>query len=478
MQHIPKEEVIRRLRLENPWWQPPHAVPDLFSQWEPRRYLDIFFPLITNRRIRRAVVLMGPRRVGKTYLLHHAIARLILEQHVAPQQICYVSVDNPIYVHLSLEQIIELYQGAAGIDTSSTPTYLFFDEIQYLRNWEVQLKSIVDRLLHVKCVASGSAAAALKLKSAESGAGRFTDFLLPPVTFYEYLVMVKQDSLVEIQEESDGLNFKSPDIQALNRHFLHYLNFGGYPEVIFSEEIQSNPGRFIKSDIIDKVLLRDLPSLYGIQDIQELNTLFTALAYNTAQEISLEELAKRSGVAKQTIKRYIEYLEAAFLVRIVHRVDHNARYFQRARFFKVYLTNPSMRTALFSQLQATDDAVGALVETGIFAQWFHHQGHEVLHYARWKKGEIDIVSLGPSQKLRWAVEVKWSDRYVEKIWELSEAIKFCARNNLESLSVTTCTKEGKANVLGVEIEFTPAALYAFLLGFNILITHQERERVR
>src|SRR6185503_1765074 len=127
-------------------------------------------------------------------------------------------------------------------------------------------------------VASGSAAAALKLKSAESGAGRFTDFLLPPLTFYEYLHLLGKNHLVSESTEKSGKGtgfFYATDIDALNAEFLNYLNFGGYPEVIFSPMIQSDPGRFIKSDIIDKVLLRDLPGLYGIRDIQELNSLLS-----------------------------------------------------------------------------------------------------------------------------------------------------------------------------------------------------------
>ena len=77
---------------------------------------------------------------------------------------------------------------------------------------------------------------------------------------------------------------------------MHYLNFGGYPEVLFSETIQADPGRFIEGDIIDKVLLRDLPSLYGISDIPELNGLFATLAFKTAGELSLQDLASiRAG---------------------------------------------------------------------------------------------------------------------------------------------------------------------------------------
>jgi len=68
----------------------------------------------------------------------------------------------------------------------------FFNEIQYLKNWEVHLKAIVDSYPSVKCMVSGSAAAALRMKSLESGAGRFTEFLLPPLTFYEYLHLLKK----------------------------------------------------------------------------------------------------------------------------------------------------------------------------------------------------------------------------------------------------------------------------------------------
>jgi predicted AAA+ superfamily ATPase len=252
----------------------------------------------------------------------------------------------------------------------------------------------------------------------------------------------------------------------LNQAFLHYLNFGGYPEVIFSEVIQSDPARFVKNDIIDRVLLRDLPGLYGIQDIQELNHLFTTLAYNTANEVSLEQLSQSSGVAKNTIKRYIEYLEAAFLIKTVHRIDHNARRFQRATFFKVYLTNPSIWSALFSPINGADESMGSLAETAVFSQWFH--GAFELYYARWNKGEVDIVSLDRKQKPRWVVEVKWSNRYPHHKEELKGLTSFCLTHNLEKAVVTSRTERTNCIVDGVEIIFVPTSIYCFVLGHNII----------
>lgn len=461
MQQIPKEQVLRRLAAENPWWQSPFQVQRIYGQWTPRPYLDLFYPLVSNRNIRRAVVLLGPRRVGKTVLLHHAIQRLLAEG-VPPQRICYLSVDHPLYNGLSLERLLDLYREAAGVGDGEPDGYVFFDEIQYLKDWEVHLKSLVDSYPSLKCVASGSAAAALRLKSHESGAGRFTDFLLPPLTFYEYLELRGLTHLYEAADSTEPA-VREAGMQDLNRAFVHYLNFGGYPEVVLSPEIQADPARFIKGDIIDKVLLRDLPSLYGIQDIQELNSLFTTLAFNTAQEVSLEQLSQNSGVAKGTLKRYIEYLEAAFLIRIVHRVDKNARRFERAMRFKVYLTNPSIRSALFSPIEEDDPAMGSLVETAIFTQWLHWPDYS-LHYARWDRGEVDLVHLDPNQKPDWATEVKWSDRIVTSVDDLREAISFCHAHNLKLLTVTTRSVFESQMFRSVNVVFAPAAVYCFVVG--------------
>lgn len=487
MQTVSAEDIVQRIRTENVWWTGEHCVRPIHRRMGPRPYLELFLPLVKQRTVRRAVVLMGPRRVGKTVMIYHTI-QAILDGAVPPASICYFSVDHPIYNGLSIEKLLDFYSRASGLDYRSSEIFAFFDEIQYMRNWESQLKSVVDTHSNIKCVASGSSAAALRLKSKESGAGRFTDFLLPPLTFYEYLSLIGRNDLVDEpvlaqehdadddeaggprtvlkSEDIEGRFFASENIEELNDRFLFYLNFGGYPEVIFSDEIRTDPSRFIKSDIIDKVLLRDLPSLYGIQDIQELNYLFTTLAFNTANEVSLGELSQSSGVAKNTIKRYIEYLEAAFLIKVLHRIDHNAKRFQRESFFKVYLTNPSMRAALFSPLGPEDKAVAPLAETSIFSQWFHSE--DPLYYARWQGGEVDMVYLSPEQKPDWAVEVKWSDRYCDNPRELRSLISFCRTNGLRKPLVTSKTRTLVREVDGVRIEFVPASIYCYTVGYNII----------
>jgi predicted AAA+ superfamily ATPase len=464
-----EELIIDRLRFENPWWINGKTESD-YNDLNRRLYFNLFHPLVTETSIRRAVVLMGPRRAGKTVMIHHTIQQL-LNLNISANKICFINIENPIYNNIGLEQLFQFARKATG-QKDHKGWYIFFDEIQYLKDWEVHLKVLVDNYPHSKFIASGSAAAALKLKSDESGAGRFTDFLLPPLTFNEYISLKDLGRLIipVISEWSGNArqSYSTLNIKELNKHFIDYINFGGYPEVIFNEKIQANPGRYIRSDIVDKVLLRDLPSLYGIQDVQELNSLFTTLAYHSGQETSLEGLSKASNVDKYLLKKYLEYLEAAFLIRIIHRIDDNAKKFRRMNFFKVYLTNPSLRSALFSPLQPNDDMLGSMVETAIYAQWMHREWFTPW-YSRWNTGEVDMVSLDEKKmKPQWALEIKWSNRFYESPGDLKSLIQFCNKKKIKEALSTTIDKEGTKEISGLTIYYIPSSVYAYIISSNTL----------
>ena len=467
MLQVSDSEIKNRLHFDNPWWLKGEDIDLRIAKMPVRDYFPAFFEQVDNQDVRRAVVLMGPRRVGKTVMAHQAIQRL-LDQGVEGRYILYLSLETPIYTGLRLDQLVTAFQ-ELYTHNRNTGLYLFFDEIQYLKDWELHLKSLVDSYPDYRVVVTGSAAAALRLKSRESGAGRFTEFVLPPLTFSEFLNFLNRETLPHEAEQGD------PEaMQALNQSFIDYLNWGGYPEAVFSKAIRSNSQRFIKSDIIDKVLMRDLPSLYGILDIQELNRLFTVLAYNTSQEVSLDELSKSSGVAKNTIKRYLEYLEAAFLIRRVYRVDQNAKRFKRAVTFKVYLANPSMRSALFGPVTGESEAMGAMAETGVFAQLLHDDAHAPFHYARWKSGEVDLVGMSPEGHVFWAFEIKWSDTAVNSRNACKSLAQFLQnRPECSRVIMTTRARYGTVRQESVSIKLMPVSHLVFLLGKTVSPTARE-----
>lgn len=473
---IPQHEVQRRLATDNPWWRAGQGIDAEEAAWPRRAYFPQFSSLTLDTSVRRAVVLIGPRRVGKTVMLKHLVARL-LEEGVTGTQILFLSLDTPLYSGRSLESLVQLFIDLQR-HPAGKPLWVLFDEVQYLKDWEVHLKSLVDTYTHIRFVASGSAAAALRMKSRESGAGRFTEFILPPLTFAEYLLFAGQEQSLIVDGpvlDERAPSYHAPDIHGLNTEFVNYLNYGGFPEAVMNPMVRANPARFLRQDIVDKVLLKDLPSLYGIGDTQELNRFFNVLAFNTGNEIGLEDLSKHSGITKAKLSDYLEYLEAAYLIRRVHRIDDNAMRMQRARTFKVYLTNPSIRAALFGMVMADDDAMGNLAETAVWSQWLHSaQVSRSLHYARWKAGrqdlEVDIVSIDPrTQKPRFAVEIKWSDRIPNALNELRGLRELAAKNPLARPPlVTTRTYTGKTTLDGIEIEFMPVALHCYTIARNLL----------
>jgi len=467
---ITEEQILNRIKFENPWWID-GKIDEFYQSMKRRLYFSKFLPLVENSTIKRAVVLMGPRRVGKTVIIFHTIQKLI-NDGIDPKKIFYLSIETPIFNGIGIEALFNYCRKAVGKEDDLKGYYVFFDEIQYLKDWEIHLKSLVDSYHHVKFVVSGSAAAALKLKSNESGAGRFTDFTLPPLTFHEYIHLKDLEGLIipkqKKRNNSSFTIFNTINIEELNKHFINYINFGGYPEVSLSKEIQANPGRYIKSDIIDKVLLRDLPSLYGIQDVQELNSLFTTIAFNSGNEFSYDNLSVSSGVSKNTIKKYISYLEAAFLIRVVNRIDLSGKKFKRANYFKIYLTNPSLRSALFSPINSTSSVIGNMVETAIYSQWFHRHWHTP-YYARWKSGEVDIVGL-TSDKLKpsWAVEIKWTNRYYENPDELKSLSSFLVKNKLKRAIVTTIDVTNEIELKDFTLDYIPSSLYCYTIGRRTL----------
>lgn len=472
---IPLREVQRRLGEDNPWWiagnrdEPERA-------WPRRAYFAPFMRLLREREVHRAIVLIGPRRVGKTVLLRQAIHSL-LDDGIAGNTILYVALDTPLYAGLSLEAIVRTFADLHR-HPRDRPLWVFFDEVQYLKDWQTHLKSLVDSFRSVRFVASGSAAAALRLKSRESGAGRFTDFILPPLTFQEYLDFAGQESnLITDEQQADGQapSYGASNILALNEEFVRYLNYGGFPEAVVNSSVREQPARFLRQDIIEKVLLKDLPSLFGISNTQELNSFFNVLAYNSGAEVSPEALSRHSGVAKAKLLDYLEYLEAAFLVKRVHRIDESARRLQRARTFKVYLTNPSVRAALFGLIRSDDEAMGLLAETAVWSQWLHSAATiQSLTYARWKQGradlEVDLIGLDPRlQKPRFAVEIKWSDKAVDDWSELRGLREFAAHHRLQRRPlVTTLTRATRGRDGKIEIDFVPTSLHAYTIARNLL----------
>jgi predicted AAA+ superfamily ATPase len=171
------------------------------------------------------------------------------------------------------------------------------------------------------------------------------------------------------------------------------------------------------------------------------------------------------------VRKYIEYLESAFLIIKLPTVNDTCRTMQRERNFKIYLSNPSMRAALFSPVEASDaQLIGHLAESAVFSQWQHSYGFRQLRYARWRnEGEVDVVFLHPANdKPHWIGEVKWSDRAAKSFYAETKAMKYLMdkHSTMKRGFLTTRTYQAMQVLSGREIDVWPTALYCYMVGKN------------
>ncbi len=326
-------------------------------------------------------MLLDPRGAGKTVMIQQTIQSL-LDVGTEAARILYVSQDRPLFTGHFLENFLSRFWDLQDHE-KGVGLYVFFDEIQYHPDWPEHLESLVAAYPAIHLVASASAAPFPEQTSSESGAGRFTGFNLPPLTFLEFLQF--QHLEAEYFGHKVGIVLIK-DQDSLNQQFVRYPNYGGFPEAVMEERLEGDSGRNAANHIAGKVLFSDLPNLYGIADIQELNRLFAVLAYNSGREVSIHGLSQSSALSKNSIKKYFAYLESAFLIRRLPRLDQNAKRFERQTRFKIYLINPSMRAALFGAVEASGPEMDHLVEAALAGQYAQSPKFRNLYYAKWNTG--------------------------------------------------------------------------------------------
>ena len=464
MRRVSEDEILKRLKMENSWWVDRSGLDRRLENMRERAYLAPFFDLVTNRAINRAIVLMGPRRVGKSVMLRQTVRKLLEDQQVDPQHILFASLEHPIYRSVPLDRILHLYLEAKGLDGSQA-LYVLFDEIQYVENWENYLQPLVEEFPNIRFVVCGSAAAAIKMKNRESAAGRMTDFLLPPLLFKEFL------------EFRDVPESPRLPIDQLNKHFIDYLNFGGYPEAVLHPAIRNAPMQYVAEDIIEKVLMRDLPSLYGIHNPNELNRLFAHLVYNTGLEVTIGELSDSTGLPNKTLYKYLDYLESAFLIHRLYRVDRHGKHPKTNSTFKVYVSNPSVMVAFFGPIADNDERMGRMARTAVIAQLIHSKHVNYFNYSSWKDGDVDFVLTTPDSRIASAMDIKWSDGIAENNDELKDLVRIAKSNGLTGVQFLSKSIYTKIEVDGVAVICAPIVEHCMALT-KFLIEDQLAKGIR
>ena len=290
----------------------------------------------------KAVLLFGPRQVGKTTLV-----RTIVEQIGVPFQ--WFSGDEP-----DIRQALSNVTSTRLKSLFGAEKLVVIDEAQRVENIGLTLKLATDNFPDVQVVATGSSAFELANQINEPLTGRKFEFYLYPFSFGEL-------------SQHNGLLVEK-------RLLENRLIFGAYPEVI------NQPGRERETLnlLADSYLYKDLFALEGLKRSSLFGKLLSALALQVGSEVSYTELARLVGADKNTVERYIDLLEQAFVVFRLPGFSRNLRTeLRKAK--KIYFYDNGIRNAILGNFQPLSGRtdVGALWENYLMAErlkLFHYSG--------------------------------------------------------------------------------------------------------
>jgi predicted AAA+ superfamily ATPase len=466
-----KEGILKVLTAYNPWWKT-GAVSSKMSKAHKRFAFHEAMKRLEQANLRRTVVLTGTRRVGKTTILYQMIENL-LGKGVSPQKIVYISMDHPMLKLSGFQDILDCYHENIYAEQD---VYYFFDEVQYAQNWDKWLKAIYDMQPDTRMVATGSASPALMKGNQESGAGRWSVIQVPTMSFYEYceLLNIDRPQLPEKLKITPLLHMTQQErtqimlqLSKVQNHFNRYLQVGGFPELALADnDIMAQ--QIMREDVVDKVLKRDLPSLYSIRNATELERIFLYLCNVSSEIVSIDAIAKElSGVSRPTVENYIQYLESANLIYQSWPVDMAGKKVLKAR-PKIYIADAAIRNAVLMDDSLLTDPVemGKIVETAVYkhvAAFYYQQATSVGYFRGGRKGkEIDIVVDYPNTK-NILIEVKY--REAAPIPDDDAIAELCGEASAAIIVTKSAHDFGVHNTKsGTDMLRIPAFAFLYLLG--------------
>lgn len=466
-----KESILKVLSAYNPWWKSGVVNPQMTPKYKRVAFYEAMKRL-SEKNIRRAVVLTGTRRVGKTTIQYQMIDAL-LKAGIAPQRIVFISMDHPMLKLSQFQDVLECYHENIYANQN---VYYFFDEVQYAQDWDRWMKIIYDTQPDTRVVATGSASPVLMKGSRESGAGRWTVIQVPTLSFYEYceLLEVDRPEIPENLKPTTLLRMTQIErtqimlqLSKVQNHFIRYLQVGGFPELALADN-NLTAQQIMREDVVDKVLKRDLPSLYNIRNATELERIFLYLCSVSSEIISIEAITKElNGVSRTTVENYIQFLESANLIYRSWPVDMAGKKVLKAR-PKIYIADAAIRNAVLMDDAILTDPVGMgkVVETAVYKHVtsFYYQLATAVGYFRGgkKNKEIDIVVDYPNIQ-NILIEVKYREN--AHIADDDAIVELCEEASVGIVVTKTASDFGVHNTPGgKELLRIPAFAFLYLLG--------------
>ncbi len=360
--------------------------------------------------------IIGARRVGKTYFLLSIINKIRDRKEVL-----YIDFDLPQFLDFdgrNLKEIVNLH-----LQTFGKLQFIFFDEIQSLKNWEKGLREIYEEKRYFIFI-TGSSSKLLSKELASQLRGRTLAYTLFPLSFREILSIkgIPFRKKLLSTEEKNALLFE----------FNQYLKIGGYPQIFKEPELKEQ----IVRDYKDLVLFRDLVERFNLKNLYVVKRFFEYLISSYAKEISVDRFynylkSQNVSVSKKTLYNYLEYFETSLFFHFLrtHKI--------RERIKKFYLNDIAFGS----------EEMGRSLENLVFIELLR-RGDRVYYFKN--KFECDFV-VHKKQAIQVVLELDEKNKKRE-ISGLIEAIRYF---KIKDGIILTYNQEAEIKEAGYKIRIFP-----------------------
>jgi hypothetical protein len=423
-----------------------HAlVRDYVIEWMKREAVKgVGRELEVSRRKDRVISVIGPRRAGKTYYFY----QLIEEDRMNS---LYLNFEDTRLMDVSFKDIRDLTRIYIEV-MGKAPSNIFFDEIQNVKNWELAIRELLD-LQHYNMFVTGSSSKLLSREIATQLRGRAFSYLLLPFSFREFL---KAKNVVAEKLTMD-------ETAKIRGYLKDYLEFGGFPEVVFEE---TEKERILKEHF-EMILFRDIVERHKLKNISLARFLLSFLLQNFSKEISVNKILKSLSsqrFGKNTVYSYIDKIQDSIALFVLNRFS--LRVYQRESWpKKIYLCDMGL-----TKVVRFSEDIGKLMENCVFLELLRLTNKkpmlEIYYWKNHEGAEVDFL-LKEGAEIKELIQVTYAsgrDEIEER--EVKSLLKASKETECKNLTTITWNYEGIDKIDNRTIKFTP--LWKWLLAEPVI----------
>ncbi|MFW5746100.1 MAG: ATP-binding protein, partial [Nanoarchaeota archaeon] len=292
----------KNLLYWNPWWEK--------GSFESKLQYRISFADIEPYLARKEVLFFsGVRRSGKTSFMYYLIEQLLDKN--PPENILYLNLDDQVLRFETLENIFDAYKTL--FPEVEGKIYVFLDEIQNIKDWEVFVKNKYDSTENIKFIISGSKSHVLKRKSSLL-TGRMFEREIYPLSFIEFLGF-KGFELTKLHMIS-----KKNMILFL---FSEYLKFGGFPEVVLEDSERLKVS--LLKEYFENIKDKDIITYFNIKESKKFDRMSLFLISNIAKPFSASKIGTVVHLSTQVVGDYLDYAELMYLFLSLNHFNYSIK---------------------------------------------------------------------------------------------------------------------------------------------------------